>query len=596
MSQPTAPPDGTGARSSPMTRYLPAEVIVLVETGDEQGPLAQDRYRSVYDGTMDWLNRHVHDILRRPPPEAFGNPFEQDMFPVTLQEHCNGCRDILSPPKANGGRDPWVPLPDSGKLLCFYDVNARDGHWSGGAGSDAVRDLVNLVNRRLLSRPYPERGEQTAVNGRVVAATPHWLAAGAQEGFTDGGPAARPVTADEGRWRFDFGDDRLDELVKHPGEGQVVVAVLDASPALPQVEAAARRYPENWLLQEVVGPDRHFTIDEELSVPSDVLKHLDRYLPSWRGGLVAGADGEVHVPTEPYLMPDHGLFTASIIRQLAPTAEIHLVRVLSDYGVGDLLALVDVLRRLPAALNPDGDKRLVVNLSLVAGMPSAGEMLGLWFPNSVSDLATVTSWQADIARTMDFAHRSLAETVSWLTAQGVLVVAAAGNDANGGPARPEPRIPARYDEVLAVAAVKRDSFEPSSFSNRGDVAIMGNGVAVFGGEARPAAAAPDGSTADDPWVTVDGVVGAFSAETLPFGGGPNRSGWAAWAGTSFATPIVAGVAAAVLTREPGLRPDRVIERVRGYARLTDDPLDRDGPLDCPTILATQVKSAAASAS
>jgi subtilisin family serine protease len=578
-----------------MTRYLPAEVIVLVETGDDRDSLHPDRHRTVYEGTMDWLNQNLHDILRRTPPASFGSPFEQDMFPVTLQEHCNGCRDILSAPKANGGREPWVHLPDSGKLLCFYDVNTRDGHWPDGSSSDAVRELVNLVNRRLLARPFPERGERVAVHGRIVAATPHWLAAGTQNSFTDGGPAARPVPAEEGRWRFDFGDDRLDELVKHPGPGRVVVAVLDASPTLPQVEDAARRYPQNWLLQEIVDPDRPFTIDETLSVPGDVLKHLDRYLPSWRGGLVAGADGEVHVPTEPYLMPDHGLFTASIVRQLAPNAEIHLVRVLSDYGVGDLLALVDVLRRLPAALNPRGDKRLVVNLSLVAGMPSSGQMLNLWFPNSVSDLDTVTSWQVDIARTMDFAHRSLAETIAWLTAQGVLVVAAAGNDAVGGPARPEPRIPARYDEVLAVAAVQRDSFEPSGFSNRGDVAIVGNGVAVFGGDARPAASAPDGSPADDPWITVDGVVGAFSAASLPFGGGANRSGWAAWAGTSFATPIVAGVAAAVLSREPALRPGRVIERVREYARLTDDPLDRDGPLDCPTILATQVRSAATSA-
>jgi subtilisin family serine protease len=194
-----------------------------------------------------------------------------------------------------------------------------------------------------------------------------------------------------------------------------------------------------------------------------------------------------------------------------------------------------------------------------------------------------------MARTLDFAHRSLAETISWLTAQGVLVVAAAGNDAGDagvGPAAvpPEPRIPARYEDVLAVAAVKRSSFEPAPFSNRGDVAIMGNGVAVFGGDARPA----EGGDADDPWITVDGVVGAFSSPTLPLGGGPNRTGWAAWAGTSFATPIITGLAAGILAHEPGLSPARVIERVREYARLADAPSDRDGPLDCPTILTTQV--------
>jgi subtilisin family serine protease len=156
--------------------------------------------------------------------------------------------------------------------------------------------------------------------------------------------------------------------------------------------------------------------------------------------------------------------------------------------------------------------------------------------------------------------------------------------------------------------VRRNSFEPSSYSNRGDVAIMGNGIAVFGGEAQPpeasargSGAAPQGAVsrgaasgpadgADDPWVTVDGVVGAFSAEALPLGGGRNTSGWASWAGTSFATPIVAGLAADVLTREPDLGPARVIERVRVHAQLTDDPYDRDGPLDCPTIIANQVQA------
>ena len=132
MSQTADGAHAPATRRTPMTRYLPAEVVILVETGDGQDALNADNYRAVYHGTMDWLNRHVHDILRRPPPESFGSPFEQDMFPVTLQAHSNGCHQILSPPKANGGRDPWVHLPESGKLLCFYDVNSREGHWSRG--------------------------------------------------------------------------------------------------------------------------------------------------------------------------------------------------------------------------------------------------------------------------------------------------------------------------------------------------------------------------------------------------------------------------------------------------------------------------------
>src|SRR5918992_1417504 len=105
MAERPAEANAPAARRPHVTRYLPAEVIVLVETGD-QDALGQERSRTLYEGTMDWVNRHVHDILRRPPPQSFGSPFEQDMFPVTLQEHCNGCRGILSAPKANGGRQP----------------------------------------------------------------------------------------------------------------------------------------------------------------------------------------------------------------------------------------------------------------------------------------------------------------------------------------------------------------------------------------------------------------------------------------------------------------------------------------------------------
>lgn len=466
-----APP----ARRPQMTRYLPAEVCILVETETRRGALPPLQAQSLYDGAMDWLNQHLQSILRRPSPRSYGSYFEQDLFPVTLSQRCSGSPSVLSRPKSNGGREPWTELPDAGKLFCFFDVNPGDGAWSDSAGRQAVREMVNLVNRRLLSQSFPERSSSVSRYGRVVAATPHWLAAGTQSDFTDGGPAARPVPAADGRWRFSFHNPALDELVSHPGPGAVVVAVLDTGPTARQVAAAARRYPRNWLLQEVVKPGGRCVIDEQLSVPRGILDHLGGYVPEWRRGRHAatgnnGGDGHAH---QAYLMPDHGLFSASIIHQLAPAAEVHLIRTLSDYGVGDLMTLVDVLRRLPEALNPKGEKRLVVNLSLMVGVPVSGDFVGFWFPHSSADLATIANWQADIARTLDFAHRSLAETISWLANQGVLVVAAAGNDATGsdvagsdatgGPARPEPRIPARYEDVLGVAAVlPRSDSQPAT--------------------------------------------------------------------------------------------------------------------------------------
>ena len=43
-------------------------------------------------------------------------------------------------------------------------------------------------------------------------------------------------------------------------------------------------------------------------------------------------------------MPDHGLFIAGIVRDLAPGAAIECMRVLSDYCVGDLATLTKALR------------------------------------------------------------------------------------------------------------------------------------------------------------------------------------------------------------------------------------------------------------
>jgi hypothetical protein len=109
------------------------------------------------------------------------------------------------------------------------------------------------------------------------------------------------------------------------------------------------------------------------------------------------------------------------------------------------------------------------------------------------------------------AHQSLLATIDWLRRQNVLVVAAAGNDAlrrqtrEGEP--PPPRYPARYQAALAVAATIAGG-SPASYSNRGDVPPLGNGIATFGGDIRSDA---------------DRAIGVYSAERFP-DGTPNTTG------------------------------------------------------------------------
>lgn len=121
---------------------------------------------------------------------------------------------------------------------------------------------------------------------------------------------------------------------------------------------------------------------------------------------------------------------------------------------------------------------------------------------------------------------------------GALVVAASGN--NGG----EVAYPARYDEVLAVGATTAAGDQRAAFSNSGpevDVVAIGEGIIGT--------------------VPVNACAGHFTC----LDGG---SAYAVGNGTSFAAPIVSGLAALMLSRNPFLRPDALA----GLIRSTADPM------------------------
>ncbi|HTD77325.1 MAG TPA: S8 family serine peptidase, partial [Chloroflexota bacterium] len=133
---------------------------------------------------------------------------------------------------------------------------------------------------------------------------------------------------------------------------------------------------------------------------------------------------------------------------------------------------------------------------------------------------------------------------------------------------------ARYQQVFAVAAVGPDG-SPASYSNRADVLPLGNGITSFGGEI-----GRDGA----------GVVGVYSANTFP-GGAANTTGWAQWAGTSFAAPIIAGLASRLWSQDDHQQPSDLMQRIRGFARpMTSNTVpdqDPDGALDAPLLPAWQ---------
>ncbi len=486
-------------------------------------------------------------------------PLALDVHPRSLVEVRD--TEVLQPLQP-AGRARATPVSfDPEAWHCYYRVPAS---------MERVRELTNLLNLAALGRIEAPGGSEWSIAG----GSPNWLTSALP--FSCGSPAAWPrsVKGPVGAVRWEFGDAMRAQLSSSTsGRGaRVIVAVLDACPTKPDDRG-------NPVLRELLDV---VDIDLDPTVPpyaDSVVPWLQEQMP------------DEPIPHHEFAMPDHGLFVAGIVHDIAPEAELHLIRVLNDDGVGDLYALEDVLRSLPDRFLPssgDGDARLVVNLSLGSAVPvPRRRYFQRWLPRAHE--ASGGAWPADVAlanELLEGAHAGLLRTMQWLYDRGVLVVAAAGNDGlrrhlNGVP--PPPRYPAYYEPVLAVAAADADG-SPASYSNRGDVVPFGNGVTTFGGSVSvPGARKP-------PVSDENAILGVYSSPTLP-DGSRNETGWVRWAGTSFSTPIISGLAARLWQQDAGQSPAQLMQRIRDSAHnITSrrkQGTDPDGPLDAPYLEARQ---------
>ncbi|MDB4896764.1 MAG: hypothetical protein JWN15_3026 [Firmicutes bacterium] len=213
------------------------------------------------------------------------------------------------------------------------------------------------------------------------------------------------------------------------------------------------------------------------------------------GALPAGPLPWLHPHWNAPLLPagefsDHGLFIASLINFVAPSADIHLYQVLGGDVFGDTATLVKAMGDF---LNDTATSPAVISLSLGSMCCDGGAM------PAVEGLI----WEAQ--------------------RRGMVICAASGN--NGRRAMkaatiPPAQMPAALRNVIAVAAANRQDIR-ASYSHRGDIAAPGGETA--------GAAGPNG---------FDDIIGL---------GTVSPSGYIRMdCGTSFATPLVAGAAALVL--------------------------------------------------
>lgn len=218
----------------------------------------------------------------------------------------------------------------------------------------------------------------------------------------------------------------------------------------------------------------------------------------------------------------HGTHVAGIVHLTAPEARIMPLRVLDSDGTGNVFLIAEAIA---FAVRNDAD---VVNLSLGSRRESdlLEDILEDLVPDDDDD---------------DDDDENEAEVLENVPPEGVVVVGAAGNLNSS-----TPQYPAAEEGAIAVASVDEQE-KKSEFSNY-DV------------------------RGDDKWVDIS-APGEEIYSTFP------EDRYASWAGTSMATPFVAGQAALIRSVNPTLKPEADDNRpsVAYFIKSTARSLDAKNP-------------------
>ncbi|MCR5590990.1 MAG: S8 family serine peptidase [Lachnospiraceae bacterium] len=134
---------------------------------------------------------------------------------------------------------------------------------------------------------------------------------------------------------------------------------------------------------------------------------------------------------------------------------------------------------------------------------------------------------------------------------GILVVAAAGNENTYAKS-----YPAAYDDVMSVAALN-SKYEKSSFSNYGDWVD----ISAPGGDYRTEPNVPGFAVEEELWAS-----GPKDSESAIIDEDDQGNRYTPMAGTSQATPVVAGCAALLFALHPDYTPDQIEGILEGTAR------------------------------
>lgn len=454
-----------------------------------------------------------------------------------------------------------IPIgPENVKASFASFFKIEDLSQPGGAApsdSSLMLRVVKKINTFLEALNQQEGGDIVA-----AVAAPVWLTGGTGIGpVGQGCPLTPPMPVLENDscsdWHYTL-PNLSSEVQLMTGDG-VTVFVLDSFPERGVIARAARDAGDNnRLLREV---DRTVSFDYSILSGVQEIEDMRETQNAFVGKDVYGRHYAI-------LMPDHGLFIAGILRDIAPKARIECIRVLNDLCVGDAQLITNALsniyqRKIGAVSDSLDGKPVVINMSLV--IPTDDELQ--------SKGVDLNGGAFKDIRAALFFH------IKALTDLGVIIAASAGNEGDQrempGSSRPDALYPAKFcyepyndDGIIPVGAV----------NSTGNAATYScypglRGVATYGGEV-PAVSPKSPPSANPSVDSSDMPRGIYSSVEYPplsvdppeqYYAAPDDYTWAYWVGTSFATPIVSALAARILQQQPSLAGGGVHDAVLSEA-------------------------------
>jgi Subtilase family len=500
-------------------------------------------------------------------------------------------------------------------IAAFCNIKQKPGDspaTSGDMGSDRedrTLQVINYLNNHMRLRKVQTRCHPI----------PTWLCSCVPD-ETHGCPVTPPfpVPAEKigsaGRWKTIL--PQLPSPLQHATGAGVTVFILDTLPDYQQITHAAHRADsQNTLLQQMATGMVSGVTPSSRAEPPAIGLNYTYEIPGPEDTAVTGKD--IYGRLTGFPMPDHGLFIAGLVRDLAYDASIECIRVLNDFGVGDAHTLYQALTAIEERLRT-GDlqgKPVVINLSLVIGPPEC-------------DLSSLQAIQTDppmnLPDLLKGLLKDLLDLLQSIARLGAVFVASVGNDSdprdfcmNPAELRFNARYPAAFGNdqpglVIPVGAVNEHD-KPAAYSNYPGP----SGIATYGGELPtpypwlPSARSHVVTKVDR--ADIDALRGIYTEVAYPALSRNDRyptqqqqelsprwqgqqhyaieskSAWTYWSGTSFAAPIITALAARALQGQSAPFSGEVVRAAIADAgqSITWIGLESDANVEGLMIKATQ---------